>query len=134
MLGGCLGFEAIGFSRRLVMKCFDLGHILTRREEMGRPYLEFLRVHALSMGVYHLKAGQADPQQPHTEDEVYYVLNGRGLFRAGQEIQPVHPGAVLLVERDIEHRFFDITEDLTLLVFFAPAEGSQAPQKGATPA
>jgi hypothetical protein len=30
---------------------------------------------------------------------------------------------VIFVERAIEHRFLDITEDLTVLVFFAPPEG-----------
>jgi hypothetical protein len=31
---------------------------------------------------------------------------------------------LIFVERSLEHRFFDITEDLTVLVFFAPPEGS----------
>jgi mannose-6-phosphate isomerase-like protein (cupin superfamily) len=76
------------------------------------------------MGIYHLKAGQADPQQPHSEDEVYYVINGRASFQAGSEQITVEPGALIFVERNVEHRFFGITEDLTVLVFFAPPEGS----------
>jgi mannose-6-phosphate isomerase-like protein (cupin superfamily) len=106
------------------MQHFDLNEILTRREQAGRAYLEFLRVPALSVGVYHLNAGAPDPQQPHREDEVYFVLGGRGKFRAGAEVKPAAPGAVLFVEKGAEHCFFDITEDLTVLVFFAPAEGS----------
>jgi mannose-6-phosphate isomerase-like protein (cupin superfamily) len=106
------------------MQSFDLSEVLARRERVGRAYLEFLRVGALSMGVYHLAAGQPDLQKPHGEDEVYFVLSGRGQFRAGSEVKPVEAGAVLFVEKGVEHRFFDITEDLTLLVFFAPAEGS----------
>ena len=106
------------------MQAFDLGEILARREQAGRAYLEFLRVNALSVGVYHLEAGKPDPQQPHGEDEVYFVLGGRAKFRAGAEVKPVEAGDVLFVEKGAEHRFFDITEDLTLLVFFAPAEGS----------
>jgi mannose-6-phosphate isomerase-like protein (cupin superfamily) len=117
------------------MRCFDLGEVRQRREQLGRPYLEFLRVHTLSLGVYHLKAGEPDRQAPHSEDEVYYIVSGRGWFQAGAELQPVHPGAVLFVEKQVEHRFFDIAEDLTALVFFAPAEGSaagQPPAAGAT--
>jgi mannose-6-phosphate isomerase-like protein (cupin superfamily) len=106
------------------MMYFDLGQVLTQREQAGRAYLEFLRVASLSMGVYHLKAGQADLQQPHTEDEVYFVVGGRARFRAAQEVRSVEAGAMLFVEKAVEHRFFDVTEDLTLLVFFAPAEGS----------
>ena len=107
------------------MQSFDLVTVLEKREQAGQPWLEFLRVPALSAGVYHLKAGQEDRQQPHSEDEVYYVVSGRGRFRAGSEQRAVAAGTVLFVERRLEHRFFDITEDLTVLVFFAPAEGSQ---------
>ena len=76
------------------------------------------------MGVYHLKAGQADLQKPHFEDEVYYVLSGRARFACEGEVREVSAGTVIYVERRVEHRFVDVTEDLTLLVFFAPAEGS----------
>jgi mannose-6-phosphate isomerase-like protein (cupin superfamily) len=107
------------------MLYFELGQVLAQREQAGLAYSEFLRVPALSMGVYHLKAGQADIQRPHTEDEVYYVVRGRASFRAGQDVRAVKAGTVLFVDKTVEHRFFDIAEDLTLLVFFAPAEGSR---------
>src|SRR5713226_6042351 len=110
--------------RRPAMQTFQLPQLLERLEESHRAWLEFLRAGSLSMGVYHLKAGQPDPQQPHTEDEVYYVVCGRAMFLAGSEKQSVGQGTLLFVERNVEHRFFDITEDLTVLVFFAPAEGS----------
>ena len=104
------------------MQTFDLGSL----KKENQTWLEFLRAASLSMGLYCLKAGQADRQQPHTEDEVYYVVSGRASFRAGQEQQAAEPGTVIFVERLVEHRFFDVTEDLTVLVFFAPPEGSQA--------
>jgi mannose-6-phosphate isomerase-like protein (cupin superfamily) len=106
------------------MQIFDLTSLLAQHDKSGRAWLEFLRVPSLSMGVYLLKAGQADKQRPHTEDEVYYVLSGKASFRSGDQIQAVAPGTLIFVERSVEHRFFDITEDLTVLVFFAPPEGS----------
>jgi quercetin dioxygenase-like cupin family protein len=106
------------------MQVFQLADLMEKVGRSDRPWLEFLRVSSLSMGVYHLKAGQADPQQPHTEDEVYYVVRGRASFQAGGEKKNVEPGTVIFVERNLSHRFFDITEDLTVLVFFAPPEGS----------
>ena len=106
------------------MQTFQLTDLSQKVKQSHRPWLEFLRVASLSVGVYYLKAGQADPQQPHTEDEVYYVVSGRAFFRAGAEQLNVGPGRLIYVKRNVEHRFFDITEDLTLLVFFAPAEGS----------
>jgi len=76
------------------------------------------------MGLYSLKAGQADEQQPHTEEEVYFVISGKASFRVGGQEQAVVLGSLIFVERTVEHRFMDITEDLTVLVFFAPPEGS----------
>src|SRR5258705_13905535 len=89
-------------------------------------YREFLRVPALSAGVYVLKAGDADPQRPHREDEIYYVTSGRGMIRVGTEDQPAEPGSIVYVPPRVEHRFHSITEELRLLVVFAPAETSPA--------
>lgn len=109
----------------MTLQTFALHELLKKSHDTGHPWLEFLRVPSLSMGIYRLKAGQADEQKPHTEDEVYYVLQGRAWFRAGGEKQAVEPGQIVFVERLAEHRFYDIAEDLTVLVFFAPAEGSK---------
>src|SRR5688500_12204388 len=63
-----------------------------------RAWAEFLRVPSLSMGVYRLRAGQADGQRPHTEDEVYYVVAGRATFEVDGRETAARPGAVLFVE------------------------------------
>jgi quercetin dioxygenase-like cupin family protein len=93
----------------------------------GEAWREFLRVPDLSAGLYHLKAGAADSQTPHGEDEVYYCLSGRGRLRVGATRHEVVPGGLLFVPARAEHRFEEITEDLTLLVIFGPAEGSRPP-------
>jgi mannose-6-phosphate isomerase-like protein (cupin superfamily) len=72
-----------------------------------------------------LPAGAKDPQQPHTEDEVYHVVSGKGRIQVGAEDRAVEAGTVVFVEARVEHRFHSIEEDLTVLVFFAPAEGSR---------
>lgn len=92
----------------------------------GELYHEFLREPSLSVGRYVLPAGGIDPQSPHTEDEVYYVLDGRAHIQIAAEAHPVAPGDVVYVEREVEHAFVDIESDLELLVFFAPAEGTLA--------
>ena len=69
-----------------------------------------------------LPAGATDLQRPHHEDEMYYVVRGKGRFRAGDEDREISAGSVLFVAAEVEHRFHDITEELAVLVFFAPAE------------
>jgi len=55
---------------------------------------------------------------------VYYVVRGRARLRAGAEDRPVAPGALIFVAAGVEHRFYDIEEELCLLVLFAPAESA----------
>jgi quercetin dioxygenase-like cupin family protein len=106
------------------MQAFNLNDLVAESERGDQRWREFLRVPSLRMGLYRLKAGQADKQHLHTEDEVYLVVSGKASFRAGSQEQAVAPGSVICVERTVEHRFVDITEDLTVLVFCAPPEGS----------
>jgi mannose-6-phosphate isomerase-like protein (cupin superfamily) len=103
---------------------YDLPTISAERAQEGKLYREFLRVPTLSAGVYVLLAGATDPQTPHTEDEVYYVVRGRAKMRVGTDEEVVKAGSVIFVAAQIEHRFFDISEELEVLVFFAPAESS----------
>lgn len=102
----------------------DLPGLLAGMHDSGTRYLEFLRVPALSAGLYRLAAGGLDEQQPHAEDEVYYTLAGRARLRVAGEDQAVAPGTLHFVAARVEHRFHSIEEDLTLLVFFGPAEGT----------
>ena len=96
----------------------------------GVHWVEHLRVHALSLGTYSIPAGAVDDQEPHTEDEVYVVVSGRGAFEAGGQRVDVRPGTTLFVPAEEEHRFVDVTEDLAVIVVFAPAEGSLADGAG----
>ena len=108
------------------MDAFELGQLANECSQSGSQYLEFIRKPSLSAGVYMLSAGAVDQQEPHTEDEVYYVVSGRAFIQVDKESRPVEAGSVVFVGAKVEHRFHTITEDLTILVFFAPAEYSQA--------
>jgi mannose-6-phosphate isomerase-like protein (cupin superfamily) len=100
----------------------NVGEIDQQRVRSGKLYCEFLRVPAMSAGIYVLAVGTTDPQRPHHEDEMYYVVRGKARFRVGDDDREISPGSVLFVAAEVEHRFYDITEELAVLVFFAPAE------------
>jgi mannose-6-phosphate isomerase-like protein (cupin superfamily) len=89
-------------------------------------WVEQLRVADLSVGSYSIVAGGFDGQTPHTEDEIYVVTAGRATLESGGERAEVSAGSVIYVPAGEVHRFTDITEDLALLVLFAPAEESRA--------
>ena len=100
----------------------NIDEIGRQRAQSGKLYREFLRVSSMSAGLYVLPVGSTDAQRPHHEDEMYYVIRGRGRFRAGDEDREVTVGSVLFVAAEVEHRFHDVAEELAVLVFFAPAE------------
>ena len=105
---------------------FEVMDLLEQLQARGQPYHEFLRRDTLSAGLYHLAPGQPDPQRPHTEDEVYYVLGGEGAIEIAGDVTPVRPGSVIFVAKQVPHRFLDYHQGLTLLVIFAPPRGSAA--------
>ncbi len=107
------------------MDVFPLQSLADRQAASGGPYLEFLRVPDLSLGLYVLEAGAVDRQQPHAEDEAYVIVAGRGRFTAGPETRDVGAGDTIFVAAGVPHRFHDITETLQLVVVFGPAEGSR---------
>src|SRR5829696_5885063 len=102
---------------------YDMLDLLDRLQAQGRPYYALLNRVSLSVGIYHLAPGEPDQQQPHTEDEVDYVLSGEGAIDVDGERRAVRPGSVVFVARRVPPLFLDCQEGLTLLVVFAPARG-----------
>jgi mannose-6-phosphate isomerase-like protein (cupin superfamily) len=102
--------------------------VVQRRRGSAAAYRELKRVPDLSLGVYVLPAGGVDEQLPHTEDEVYVVLSGRGRFRQGRSDHAVGPGSILFVPAKVRHSFHDVRSTLTLAVIFGPAEYSRERQ------
>jgi mannose-6-phosphate isomerase-like protein (cupin superfamily) len=110
------------------VETFDAPSLEEARAEVqhrtGELYLEFLRRDSMSCGLYVLEPGADDPQEPHQEDEVYVVLEGRARLMVAGRDHPIGPGSVLFVARTVAHRFHDVSERLSVLVFFAPAESA----------
>jgi mannose-6-phosphate isomerase-like protein (cupin superfamily) len=102
----------------------ELNQLIAQQKASNQLYLEFIKVPDLSVGLYVLPAGGVDPQSPHTEDEVYYVVSGKAKIQVGDEDRDVLAGSIVYVAKNVEHRFHSIEEELRVLVFFAPAEYS----------
>lgn len=107
-------------------RSFDLARLVEKAESQQSPYLEFLRVPALSCGLYHLSAGATDTQTSHDEDEVYFVLKGSARLIVEGTEHKLGPGSILFVPADTDHEFVEITEELSLLVFFGSGGPSGA--------
>ena len=111
-------------------QAFELEELERKHAEVSGPYLEFLRRRGMSAGLYKLPAGGEDHQQPHAADEMYIVLGGQGKLRVGDQEHAVRQGSVVSVDHGEDHNFVDITEDLSLLVVFAPPEDPEGESQG----
>ncbi len=126
------GARSRGIDRHRMPDVLDVGEQLAALSRDGHAFGEIFRSPAgsLSLTVARWPAGSVDDQTPHTEDEVYYVLNGRAALVVEGLRTDVGPGSVAFVAAGDEHRFVDITEDLEVLVFWSPARHSNAPAAG----
>lgn len=94
--------------------------LLAQQMVKGEPFLEFLRRDTMSAGVYVLDAGAGDDQQPHAQDELYYVIEGRAVLEVDGDQRPVKPGSIVFVAAGVAHRFHSIASKLSVLAVFAP--------------
>lgn len=93
---------------------------LLAKAAKGRPtYIDAFRKKTLLTGIYVVPAGAADRQRPHRTDEVYFVVEGEGKFKAGDQDVDAKPGALLYVKAGVDHRFHSVKRDLKIVVFFA---------------
>lgn len=107
-----------------VLQSFRAAELIEANAASEQRYTEFLRVPAMSAGIYALPAGGEDLQQPHEQDEIYYVLRGRSKFACEGQVIDATPGSFIYVAKHAAHRFFDIEEALEIIVIFAPEERS----------
>ncbi len=103
----------------------DAGTYRAPQDGAANDYVENFRRPDLSVGTYSIPAGGVDDQSPHTEDEIYVVTAGRARIVTDDGEADLGPGDVIYVPAHEGHRFIEVSEDLALLVFFAPAYGSR---------
>lgn len=90
----------------------------------GERFVKLLEHGTLTVELYAPRG--VDPQQPHTRDEVYVVVQGSGEFLNGDLRQQFGPGDFLFVPAGIEHRFENFSDDLAVWVIFYGPEGGEA--------
>ena len=96
---------------------FDIAGARERLAAGTGGYEVVHRSAGLEIGVYVLVAPEPDKQQPHQDDEVYVVVEGRGSLEVGDEKVELREGHAVFVPAGAEHRFVGY-EQLSVLVIF----------------
>lgn len=100
-------------------KAFELQDLVSRLEQEGGYFIDFLKVRDLEAGIIVLRPGKEDTQEPHPADELYYVIEGSGLIELGKGRHTVKKGSIVFVPAGMHHRFYGNSEDLVVLYVFA---------------
>ena len=100
-------------------KAFELHDLVAQLEKEGGYYLDFLKIRHLEAGIIVLHPGENDTQEPHSTDELYYVIKGKGFVALGKNKRPVKKGSIIFVPAKMRHRFYDNMENLVILYMFA---------------
>jgi mannose-6-phosphate isomerase-like protein (cupin superfamily) len=100
-------------------KAFELQDLVAQLEKEGGYFLDFLKVCDLEAGIIVLHQGEKDTQEPHSTDELYYVIEGSGFIELGKGKRPIKKGSIIFVPARMHHRFYGNKEDLVVLYVFA---------------
>ncbi len=69
---------------------------------------------------------ETDPQSPHSQDELYFIISGTGIFVNGDERLSFSPGSAFFVPAGQPHRFENFSSDFaTWVVFWGPHGGER---------
>lgn len=85
----------------------------------GQRWVTIFKRGALELEYY--APVKTDPQQPHTRDEVYFVISGRGSFVMDGRRQDFGPGEVIFAPAGVAHRFEDFSDDFATWAIFSGA-------------
>lgn len=91
----------------------------------GERFVEAFRHGSMSVELYAPRG--SDPQQPHAQDELYFVIAGTGDFVLDGVGQPFAAGAALFVPAGVPHRFENFSDDFATWVVFWGPRGGEAP-------
>ena len=119
-----MGFSFAKGQNQKPWKLFDLDRLSQENANTDGAYFGFLNEPTLDMGLFELKAGAEDHQQPHPRDEVYYITKGVATLQIGDDSISVEPGSIVYVKTEVPHRFVNIKKNLQVLVVFSNSEPS----------
>jgi mannose-6-phosphate isomerase-like protein (cupin superfamily) len=115
------------------MHPLDVRAAMRRLQEAGGGYQIVHESPGLEVGVYVLVAPEPDRQQPHEDDELYVVLDGRGMLEVEGMSTPLAEGQALFVEAGADHRFTGYEGLSVLVIFTRPRDAPPRSAAGAAP-
>ena len=97
---------------------YDLETYLEKIKESSSYFSTFIDKDSLAAGVMLLSPGEKDTQEPHENDEVYFIISGNGFLKINDKDHKVSKNKLFFVGKNVKHFFHGNSEDLQVLYFF----------------
>ncbi|SRR5579875_317828 len=104
---------------KMLKTTFDTNKYLKKISKSNSYFYTFLDRDNMAAGILMLRPGEEDTQDPHENDEVYYVVRGDGFLNVEGIDHPIQPAMSYFVEKDLKHHFHGNTKDLVVVYFFS---------------
>jgi mannose-6-phosphate isomerase-like protein (cupin superfamily) len=98
---------------------FYLDNLLSKMDRGSTYWIDFIKVRNLEAGVLRLHPSEEDTQGPHESDELYFVIDGSGYIKMGEQCISVKKGSILFVPAGMAHHFYGNKDTLVVLYMFA---------------
>ena len=97
---------------------FNIDEYIEKIRKGNQYFHTFINRDSLAAGVLALQTGEEDTQEPHENDEVYFILEGDGFLKIKDKDYPVSKNKMYFVAKNIEHYFHGNSKELVVLYFF----------------
>ncbi|MEM3129256.1 MAG: cupin domain-containing protein [Nitrososphaerales archaeon] len=98
---------------------YHTNDLLKKLDASGNWFYSFMSKGSMDAGILRLMPGENDPQRPHANDELYYVIKGTGFIRLENRDVPIKPGSIIFVPARMRHYFHGNKDELQVLYVFA---------------
>jgi mannose-6-phosphate isomerase-like protein (cupin superfamily) len=98
-------------------KIFELEKLMSKLEDEGNYFLTFVNLHSIQAGILRLRPSEEDVQEPHSSDEIYFVIRGNGFIQVNNRKHKLIPNSFIYIPANVEHRFYGNTEELLVAYF-----------------
>jgi len=97
---------------------FDLTSYLGKIKKSSSYFYTFINKSSLAAGLLLLQPGEKDTQEPHDNDEIYYVISGDGFLKIKNKDYEISKDKIFFVEKNVDHYFHGNSKELKVLYFF----------------
>ena len=99
-------------------KIFEIDTFLSNIPK-SQYFIDIINTSTMEVGIINLKKEQEDTQQPHSSDEIYYVISGSGTIEMDGIKKEVNPGKIIYIPKKIRHSFHANSNELVVLYILA---------------